>query len=338
MPKKNTSYRNQALFENEPFQFTNSAFELVNWPSFFSPKPTSQLTAKNKSSSATLYPISDNVLALQTTRLSPLQISPIKINDQDSTATSINNQQFKNDKLISKSSSFGAFNLGLHVGDSAEKVNHNRNVLKQLLQQKLSKQQRTQKPLLHFKLVAEVKIQWLKQVHGNEVVEVMAVNEQVITADASITRQKNIALAIMTADCLPILLSHKDGSEVAAIHGGWRSLATNIIEKTLSKMHSKPAELVAWLGPCIGKDAFEVGSEVKEVFTQQGMAFNNAFIKQENGKYLADLQQIAQLQLQALGVSDISGLAECTYQEKNKYYSYRKDQVTGRMASIICRR
>ena len=142
----------------------------------------------------------------------------------------------------------------------------------------------------------------------------------------------------MTADCLPILLSHKNGSEVAAIHGGWRSLAANIIEKTLDKMHSKPAELVAWLGPCIGKYAFEVGSEVKEAFTQQGVAFNNAFIKQENGKYLADLQQIAQLQLQALGVSAISALAECTYQETNKYYSYRKEQVTGRMASIICRR
>ncbi|NQY50089.1 MAG: peptidoglycan editing factor PgeF [Colwellia sp.] len=344
MPKKNTSYSNQALFESEPFQFTNSAFELVNWSSFFTSKPTFKLISKptaitrSKSSFATSYPISDKILALQTTRLSPLQISPLKINEQDLTATPSNNQQLKNEKLISKSSPFGAFNLGLHVGDSAEKVNHNRNVLKQLLQQKLSKQQLTQKPSPHCKLIEDVQIQWLKQVHGNEVVEVMAVNEQVITADASITRQKNIALAIMTADCLPILLSHKDGTEVAAIHGGWRPLATNIIEKTLDKMHSKPAELVAWLGPCIGKGAFEVGSEVKETFTQQGVAFNNAFIKQENGKYLADLQKIAQLQLQALGVSAISGLAECTYQETNKYYSYRKERVTGRMASIICRR
>ena len=344
MPKKNTSYSNQALFENEPFQFTNSAFELVNWPSFFTSKTTFKLIPKptaitrSKSSSATSYPISDKILALQTTRLSPLQISPLKINEQDLTARPSKNQQLKNEKLISKISPFGAFNLGLHVGDSTEKVNHNRNVLKQLLQQKLSKQQLTQKPSLHCKLIEDVQIQWLKQVHGNEVVEVMAVNEQVITADASITRQKNIALAIMTADCLPILLSHKDGSEVAAIHGGWRPLAANIIEKTLDKMHSKPAELVAWLGPCIGKDAFEVGSEVKEAFTQQGVAFNNAFIKQENGKYLADLQKIAQLQLQALGVSAISALVECTYQETNKYYSYRKERVTGRMASIICRR
>lgn len=332
MPKKNISYSNQTHFENESLQLTNSAFELVNWSSLFTAKPTS--ITSSKLSPATSSPVSDKVLALQTTRFFPQLTLPLAKDEQVLTTDSLNNKNFRNEQLINISSPFDAFNLGLHVGDNAERVTQHRNVLKQFINQQLINSQVAS----GNKLTDEVKIQWLEQVHGNQVVEVTAVTEQVMTADASITRQRNIALAIMTADCLPILLSHKNGSEIAAIHGGWRPLAANIIEKTLDKMNSKPADLVAWLGPCIGKGAFEVGSEVKEVFTQQDMAFNNAFIKQQNGKYLADLQKIAQLQLQALGVGAISGLADCTYQETNKYYSYRKEQVTGRMASVICLR
>ena len=277
--------------------FTNTTFELVKWP--FNPS----------------YSLDDKVLALQTTRLSPhLSLNP-SLSEQVSSA-------------------FGDFNLGMHVGDSAERVIHNRNVLKQFISQQLFNQ-----PVVSdTKPVDEVKIQWLEQVHGNEVAIVTSVDEQAMIADASITRQKNIALAIMTADCLPILLSHKAGSEIAAIHGGWRPLAANIIAKTIAKMHSKPSDIVAWLGPCIGKDAFEVGSEVKQVFTQLDMTFNNAFVKQEIGKYLADLHQIAQHQLACLGITVITNLAECTYQKAEKYYSYRKEKITGRMASIICRR
>ncbi|ALO35639.1 hypothetical protein CMT41_13645 [Colwellia sp. MT41] len=311
MPKTNTCPSKMAHDEHEPFQFTNSTFELVNWPAL----PTSRI--KHKSSSATSSQVSDKVLALQTTRIPLQQALPLKKNGQVSTATP-----------------FDGFNLAFHVGDNVKQVTSHRNVLKQFINQQLINKQVTPSK----QLIEEVKIQWLEQVHGNKVVEITAVDEQVITADASITRHKNVALAIMTADCLPILLSNKDGSEIAAIHGGWRPLAANIIEKTLDKMHSKPAELVAWLGPCIGKDAFEVGSEVKEVFTQQDMIFNDAFIKQAGGKYFADLQKIARLQLQSLGVTAISCLAECTYQATDKYYSYRKEQITGRMASLICRR
>jgi YfiH family protein len=294
MVKTNTSHSKQT-------HFTNSTFELVKWPFNFSSS------------------LDDKVLALQTSRLSPqLSINP-------SQNPLLSNQV---------SSTFGGFNLGLHVGDNAERVTDNRNFLNQFISQQLIAA--AVKP--DTKLIDEVHIQWLEQIHGTEVVTVTRVDEQAMVADASITRHKNIALAIMTADCLPILLSHKTGCEIAAIHGGWRPLVGNIVAKTIAKMHSNPSDIVAWLGPCIGKDAFEVGEEVKQAFTQLDEGFNNAFVLQDSGKYLADLHQIARLQLTSLGVTNIASLAKCTYQETDTYYSYRKQQITGRMASVICRR
>jgi len=304
MLKTITNNRNQG-------HFTRSTFELVKWPVL-----SSDL-------------LNDKVLALQTTRL-PLQ----------------NTSQLSLSKLVSpisasvvkkieyESSPYDSFNLGLHVGDNPARVIENRSEVKSFINKQLLSEQLA--PTV--KQAEKANIQWLEQVHGNVVATISTVSEQAIVADASITREKNIALAIMTADCLPILLSHKEGTEVAAIHGGWRPLVANIINNTLAQMHSKPADLVAWLGPCIGKGAFEVGAEVKEAFTQLDLAFNSAFVKQGNGKYLADLHQIAQHQLEFLGIRVIAHLAECTHQENNKYYSYRKEQITGRMASIICRR
>jgi len=299
--------------EINPSTLTNSTFELVNWLS----------TPSDKSLSS--YSLSDKVLAIQTTRFSPQSSVTPDPYTQAELGESLITDRKNNEK-----SPYDAFNLGLHVGDSVENVTNNRNLLKQYIYQQLTKQDDMS--------VDEVKVQWLNQVHGNEVVEVSVVNEQAITADASITRQKNVALAIMTADCLPILLSHKDGSEIAAIHGGWRPLAANIISITLEKMQSNNVDIIAWLGPCISHKSFEVGAEVKEEFTKQNMAFSSAFLKQENGKYLADLQKIARLQLQLMGITEISSLAECTYQEATKYYSYRKEQITGRMVSVICKR
>jgi len=291
--------------------FTCSTFERVKWPHL------------------SLDPLNDKVLALQTTRLPLQNPSQLPINEIISgIASSI-------DKNIDRElSPYSNFNLGLHVGDSPARVTDNRSELKKFINKQLSSKQ----VVSSVQQAEKVDIQWLEQVHGNVVTTVTSTNDQAIVADASITREKNIALAIMTADCLPILLSHKDGTEIAAIHGGWRPLAANIIDKTLAQMHSKAADVVAWLGPCIGKDAFEVGGEVKEAFTQLDLAFNRAFVKQDNGKYLANLHFIAQHQLESLGITVIAHLAECTYQENNKYYSYRKEQVTGRMASIICRR
>lgn len=239
--------------------------------------------------------LDDKVLAMQTTRLSPDNISGESCEE---------NTAYKN------------FNLGLHVGDCAKQVEKNRQSLQNLLPYKTS-------------------IQWLEQVHGNTVAEISIVTKETIIADAMVTREKNIALAIMTADCLPILLVSKQGDEIAAIHGGWRPLAANIITDTVNKMHTPVDDIYAWLGPCIGKNAFEVGNEVQEAFVVHGNEFTQAFRKQDNGKYLANLHQIATLQLNKLGIKQISTLSECTYFESKKYYSYRKNATTGRMATVI---
>jgi YfiH family protein len=219
--------------------------------------------------------------------------------------------------LRGSSSPYQAFNLGLHVGDCPEQVNENRRYLQSLL------------PI-------NAQIQWLNQVHGNEVVELSTISSEPITADAVITREKNICLAIMTADCLPILLASKSGDEVAAIHGGWRPLSANIIQNTMAKMKTPVKDLYAWLGPCISKSVFEVGSEVKAQFVEQCESFKSAFIATSEGKYLADLHKIAEIQLNVSGIKQISALAECTYSNTDKYYSYRKNAVTGRMATLIC--
>jgi len=326
MVKTNTNLTKPAHIGPESMPLTNSAIELVNWS-----VPSSILSPAIFSALAT---VNEKVFALQTTRLSFSSTLPLTGCEQVLTPLSLNDEQRKNEDSSGEKTPFGCFNLGLHVGDLAEKVNHNRNQLTEYIAQELVISSVNE----NSKLAESLDIQWLEQVHGKQVVDVTSVSSHAITADASITRQKNIALAIMTADCLPILLSHKKGKEVAAIHGGWRPLAANIIEETIIKMHSEPAELVAWLGPCIGHEAFEVGLEVKEAFTQKSNIFETAFVKQVSGKYLADLHKIAEIQLQSLGVRVISTLAECTYQRTDKYYSYRKEQVTGRMASVICRR
>lgn len=242
--------------------------------------------------------LTTKVLALQTTRLTPNTVGLATVGDD-------------------QTESYQYFNLGLHVGDCVKQVLKNRQSLQKLLPE-------------------NTKIQWFEQVHGNEVVAIRQVSTSAIVADAAVTDKKNTCLAIMTADCLPILLVSKSGDEIAAIHGGWRPLAANIIFNTLAKMKTPNVDICAWLGPCISKTAFEVGSEVKAEFVQQGECFNSAFMATAKGKYLADLHEIARLQLTSLGVNQISALPECTYANIDKYYSYRKNPVTGRMATLIC--
>jgi len=222
-----------------------------------------------------------------------------------------------NNPLSEQTSLYQSFNLGLHVGDCEKLVKSNRQSLQRLLPE-------------------SAKIQWFEQVHGNAVAQVSQVYKKAIVADAAVTNKKNICLAIMTADCLPILLVSKLGDEIAAIHGGWRPLAANIIINTLEKMKTPAVDIYAWLGPCISKKAFEVGEEVKIAFVQQDERFNSAFTVKENGKYLADLHKIATLQLEELGINQISTLPECTHSNTDKYYSYRKNATTGRMATLIC--
>ncbi|NQZ24103.1 MAG: peptidoglycan editing factor PgeF [Colwellia sp.] len=249
-----------------------------------------------------------NVLAFTTTRNTPCHHSIIK--------PFVSNDPFNH------------FNLGLHVGDEPENVlAHRQNLL----------------PLLP----KNTQIQWLEQVHGSEVLLIEKHSKQALIADAAITREKHIALAIMTADCLPILLTAKDGREVAAIHGGWKPLAKGIIGNTLREMFTENKDINAWLGPCIGKESFEVGAEVRAIFTKQSAHLSEAFSlvstafesehKNSEPKYLADLALIAKIQLTALGVNKIDHLEHCTYSDSAQYFSYRRENITGRMATIICR-
>ena len=249
------------------------------------------------------HTLQNKVVAFQTTRLPPLSFS-----------------------AMSSKAPYNSFNLGLHVEDVATTVKQNRDALLSFLPENTS-------------------IQWLDQVHGNHVHEVTKVSTQAVVADAAISRQKHSALAIMTADCLPILLSDEQGEVIAAIHGGWRPLASAIIENTIDKMQITPSKVFAWLGPCIGPNKFEIGKEVKIKFCEQSPFLEAAFTpksqdesqdKNQPEKYLANLQMIASLQLKSLGVQQIHSLPECTYSLGDKYYSYRSEPVTGRMASIIC--
>ncbi|TRX54408.1 peptidoglycan editing factor PgeF [Thalassomonas sp. M1454] len=211
---------------------------------------------------------------------------------------------------------FDSFNLGDHVADNIEHVQLNR--------QRLSQQFNSKQP-----------IQWLNQVHGGDVVEVTIHQQTPITADAAFTKSKNITLAILTADCLPILLVNQQGDEIAAVHGGWKPLAANIIANTLDKFSCKGTSVKAWLGPCIGSSTFEVGAEVKAKFLSLDVKLENCFIEQGNDKYLADLQAIARYLLTCNCVNSIDALAECTLTQADKYFSYRRDGKTGRMASLI---
>jgi len=241
--------------------------------------------------------ITKKVVAIQTTRISPRSSSSEYSGEQ--------------------SSVYQGFNLGLHVGDCSKQVEGNRLFLQEFFPK-------------------NAKIQWFEQVHGNIVSEVQHVSEKAIVADAAVTNNKNICLAIMTADCLPIVLVSKLGDEIAAIHGGWRPLSTNVITNTLAKMKTPAADIYAWLGPCISQNVFEVGEEVKSIFVQQDKQFNAVFTDIIKGKCFADLHKIARLQLENLGVNQISSLSECTYSNTDKYYSYRKNATTGRMATLIC--
>jgi len=221
---------------------------------------------------------------------------------------------------LKQSSPYGNFNLGLHVGDNKATVNANRDLLLEYLPSATS-------------------IQWLDQVHGSHV-EVVKKCSNPLIADASITSSSEVALAIMTADCLPILISNINGSEVAAIHAGWKPLSKNIIENTIQAMQTSPEALYVWLGPCIGPNKFEVGEDVYQQFKQLNSDLSHTFLPKphtNSQKYLANLQLIAKTLLTKVGIKFIYTLPECTFSLQNDYYSFRRNNKTGRMATIISR-
>lgn len=207
---------------------------------------------------------------------------------------------------------FAHFNLGEHVQDEPQAVAHNRG----LLAEKLGCQPT-----------------WLNQVHGVQVVP--ATVSDCCTADASTTQLTQLACCVMTADCLPVLFCNQQGSQVAAAHAGWRGLASGMLEQTVAAFKQPNQEILAWLGPAISQQAFEVGAEVREAFISQHVEAAQAFIPSVNaGKWMADLYQLARIRLAGIGVSQVFGGGLCTYND-SRFYSYRRHAKTGRFASLI---
>lgn len=208
---------------------------------------------------------------------------------------------------------FDSFNLSYRVGDDAAAVDANRRRLRAWL---------------------PAEPRWLTQVHGSRVVNAAAVTEPV-EADAAVTRERGVVCAISIADCLPVLLCDRAGSVVAAAHAGWRGLSGGVLENTVAAMQCPPADLLAWIGPGIGPAAFEVGKDVQTTFVQQDAAAASAFQPHAAGKWLCDLFALARQRLARAGVTAVSGGAHCTYREAGRFFSYRRDRTTGRMAALI---
>ncbi|NRO96752.1 peptidoglycan editing factor PgeF [Paraburkholderia sp. NMBU_R16] len=222
----------------------------------------------------------------------------------------------------------GGLNLGLHTGDDPERVAENRARLAAL---------------------TGARVAWLDQVHGDAVASAQdaVASAQPLLADACVTAATGLACTVMVADCLPVLLCDPAGRAVGAAHAGWRGLAAGVVEKAAERVAQlagiPTASLHAWLGPAIGPRAFEVGAEVRDAFMQgagdarDAEATVRAFVPRENapGKYWADLYALARLRLARLGLAQVGGGGACTVTERERFYSFRRDGRTGRMAALI---
>jgi len=209
---------------------------------------------------------------------------------------------------------FASLNLGAHVGDSPADVAENR-----------------RRMVADCELPAEP--QWLEQVHGVTVASLPA-GDETPQADAAITSEPGVVCAVLTADCLPVVFARCDGTAVGVAHAGWRGLCGGILEKTVAAMGS-PATLQAWLGPAISLPAFEVGDEVRSAFLGHDTAAASCFVANENGRWQADLYGLARQRLVAAGLQYIHGGGLCTYEDPDRFYSYRRDGQCGRMATFV---
>jgi polyphenol oxidase len=208
---------------------------------------------------------------------------------------------------------YASFNLGAHVGDDAAAVERNRERLRSLLPTDPT---------------------WLQQVHGTEVVDAASA-PAFARADAAVTRTRHVVCAVLTADCVPVLLADRDGTAVAVAHAGWRGLAAGVIEAAVARMNVPAANVIAWLGPAIGPRAYEVGPEVREAFARHDVAAAAAFAGYRGDRLLADLFMLARQRLGAAGVAAVYGGGHCTYTEAARFYSYRREPTTGRFASLV---
>lgn len=210
---------------------------------------------------------------------------------------------------------YASLNVGQHVADEPQRVTQNRQHY----------QQQASMPAVPL---------WLNQVHGTQVAILSSLSQPGITADASVTREPGVVATVMTADCLPLLLCDNAGTQVAAVHAGWRGLSQGVIEATLAHF-AILSEVMVYLGPAISQAAFEVGPEVRATFVAHDPAAEQAFIAGDNGKWLADLYLLARQRLHAAGVCRIYGGQYCSYKQAELFFSYRRDGQTGRMANSI---
>ncbi len=211
-----------------------------------------------------------------------------------------------------------SFNLGLRADDDPQAVARNRALLQAFLPQPPK---------------------WLRQVHGTRVVDADALTDSA-EADASVAGNAGTVCAIMIADCLPVLFTNRSGTRVAAAHAGWRGLAGGVIANTVAALRDAgddAADLLAYIGPGIGPTAFEVGADVYHAFTAGDAESKAAFVAHAQDKWLADLFHLARRALARAGVTQIYGGGMCTYSDPARFYSYRRDKVTGRMAALIWR-
>lgn len=212
---------------------------------------------------------------------------------------------------------YASFNLALHVGDDPAAVEANRAILRN-----------------GAALPAEPL--WLEQVHGVDVVEHRGGTPVAPPrADAAVAFEPGRVCAVMTADCLPVVLGDRAGTCVAVAHAGWRGLVGGVLESTIAALHCRPSELVAWLGPAIGQEAFEVGEEVRDAFVDKDPGHVTAFVPNAAGRFQADLYELARVTLARAGVRSVSGGGRCTAGEADQFFSFRRDGGrTGRMATL----
>jgi YfiH family protein len=211
---------------------------------------------------------------------------------------------------------YASMNLGAHVGDDERAVQANRRELRKALGL-------TTEPC------------WLRQVHGTDVVAADSVVSETPMADAAVSRTSGRACAVLTADCLPVLFAARNGSAVGAAHAGWRGLAAGVLENTIAALAMPPDQLLAWLGPAISQTAFEVGPEVRDAFAIKDPRADEHFRANANGRLQADLYGLARQRLRAAGLTAVFGGGWCTFREEERFFSYRRDQACGRMATII---
>lgn len=208
---------------------------------------------------------------------------------------------------------YASFNLGAHVGDDPAAVERNRERLRAAL---------PADPV------------WLQQVHGTDVVDA-ATAPPLARADAAVARTRHVVCAVLTADCVPVLLADRGSDAVAIAHAGWRGLAAGVIEAAVARMGVPAAGLIAWLGPAIGPRSYEVGPEVRAAFVRHDAAAAAAFAPHRSERFLADLFMLARQRLAAAGVAAVYGGGRCTYTDAERFYSYRREPATGRFASLV---